>query len=389
MRRFRSLGAVMGRELQRLVSRPLYVFCMVVAPLACMMFFTTLMGEGLPTDMPVGVVDEDQTATTREILRNMDAFNQVELTDNYASVSEARKAMQRGHIYAFYYIPKGTTENILAGRRPTVSFYTNNSLLIAGSLAYRDLRTMSVLANASVSLKTLTAKGVDGNTVMALLQPIVIDTHALSNPWLNYSVYLNNTILPGILMLLILMITAFSLGTEIKEGTVKSWLAVANHRMATALFGKLLPHTVIFFIVGAAIDAYLYGVLQFPCHTGAGTVLLATLLLVLASQGLGVFFFAMLPTLRLSLSACSLWGVLSFSISGFSFPVMAMHPALQMLSNLFPLRHYFLIYVNGTLNGNPMAYAWKSYAFLLFFVMLPLLLVQRLRKVMLEFDYIA
>ena len=42
------------------------------------------------------------------------------------------------------------------------------------------------------------------------------------------------------------------------------------------------------------------------------------------------------------------------SISGFSFPVMAMHPALQVLSNLFPLRHYFLIYVSQTLNGYPM-----------------------------------
>ena len=79
-----------------------------------------------------------------------------------------------------------------------MSFYTNNSLLIAGSLIYRDLRTMSVLANASVGLQTLQAKGMDERTAMAFLQPIVIDTHALSNPWLNYSVYLNNTILPGI-----------------------------------------------------------------------------------------------------------------------------------------------------------------------------------------------
>ena len=117
------------------------------------------MYEGLPKDMPVGVVDEDNTSTTREILRNMDAFSQVHLTEDYASVSEARRAMQQGKIYAFYYIPEGTTEKILSSRQPTVSFYTNNSLLIAGSLIYRDLRTMSVLANASVGLQTLQAKG--------------------------------------------------------------------------------------------------------------------------------------------------------------------------------------------------------------------------------------
>ena len=81
---------------------------------------------------------------------------------------------------------------------------------------------MSVLANASVGLQTLQAKGMDERTAMAFLQPIVIDTHALSNPWLNYSVYLNNTILPGILMMMIFMVTVFAIGSEIKEVRGKS-----------------------------------------------------------------------------------------------------------------------------------------------------------------------
>lgn len=383
-----GIAGIMVRELRRLVSRPLYLCCMVAAPLLCCLFFTTLMYEGLPKDMPVGVVDEDNTSTTREILRNMDAFSQVHLTEDYASVSEARRAMQQGKIYAFYYIPEGTTEKILSIRQPTVSFYTNNSLLIAGSLIYRDLRTMSVLANASVGLQTLQAKGMDERTAMAFLQPIVIDTHALSNPWLNYSVYLNNTILPGILMIMIFMVTVFAIGSEIKEGTGKEWLAMADNRMWNALVGKLLPHTVIFFSVAAAYDAYLYGILGFPCHSGIGPLLCAAFLMVLASQAFGVFLISVLPTLRLALSASSLWGVVSFSISGFSFPVMAMHPALQVLSNLFPLRHYFLIYVSQTLNGYPMVYAWKPYLALLLFVLLPLLLLKRLRTVMLNYDYI-
>ena len=388
MRFLQNIIRIASRELRRLVSRPLYLFCMVVAPAACLLFFTTLMYEGLPSDMPVGVVDEDNTATTREILRNMDAFSQVRLTERYASVSEARRAMQEGKIYAFYYIPEGTTDEVMASRQPVMSFYTNNSLLIAGSLIYRDLRTMSVLANASVGLKTLQAKGVDEHRAMAFLQPVVVDTHALSNPWLNYSVYLNNTILPGILMILIFMMTVFAIGVEIKDGTGKAWLAMADNSMWKALVGKLLPHAAVFFLTVVAHYTYLYGVLHFPCHCGIGPLLLQAAMTVLASQGLGVFFIAVIPTLRLALSACSLWGVVSFSISGFSFPVMAMHPALQMLSNLFPLRHYFLIYVGQTLDGNPLSYVWKSYMALLLFALLPWLVLGRLRKVMLNFDYI-
>ena len=383
-----GIFGIMVREFHRLLSRPLYLFCMVVAPLTCCLFFTTLMDNGLPQNMPVGVVDDDNTSTTREVLRNMDAFSQVELTASYESVSSARRAMQQGRIYAFYYIPKGTTDELLAGRRPKVFFYTNNSLLIAGSLIYRDLRTMSVLANASVGLETLRAKGVTDPMAMTFLQPIVIDTHPLSNPWLNYSVYLNNTILPGILMILIFMITVYSIGSELKEGTGRAWLAMADNDMLVAAAGKLLPHTAIFFVVASLYDLYLYGVLSFPCHSGILPLLLASLLMVLASQAFGVLFITVLPTLRLALSACSLWGVVSFSISGFSFPVMAMHPSLQLLSNLFPLRHYFLIYINQTLNGYPMVYAWKSYVMLLCFVLLPLLLLKRLRTVMLNYDYI-
>ena len=330
------------REFKEMGSRPLYLFCMIIAPLFCYVFFTTLMGNGLPTDMPVGMVDLDNTSTTRNIIRNLDSFQQTKIVAYYPSVTEAREAMQRGEIYAFYYIPERTTEEAISSKQPTVSFYTNNSYLIAGSLLYNDLRTMSELAGGAIGRANLYAKGATEDQAMAFLQPIVIDTHALNNPWLNYSVYLCNTILPGILMLLIFMVTIYSIGSEIKNNTAKIWMRIANNNINIALTGKLLPQTVLFFIMAAFYNVYLYGYLHFPCNSGILPMLLAALLMVVASQAFGIFLFGLLPSLRLALSAASLWGVVSFSISGFSFPVMAMNPALQALSNLFPLRHYFL-----------------------------------------------
>lgn len=376
------------REVKRLCARPLYFFCMVVAPLFCYIFFTTLMDSGLPTNLPVGVVDMDNTSTTRNIVRNLDAFQQTDITARYKDVTEARQAMQRGDIYAFYYIPEGTTEQTIAGRQPRVSFYTNASYLIAGSLLYKDLLTMTELANASVGQQTLYAKGATEQQALGFLQPILIDTHPLNNPWLNYSVYLCNTLLPGVLMLLIFMVTVYSIGSEVKEGTAREWLATANDNLSMALAGKLLPQTLVFFIMAAGYNVYLYGILHFPCNSGIFPMLLASLLLVLASQSFGIFLYGILPTLRFALSAASLWGVISFSISGFSFPVMAMHPTLQALSNLFPLRHYFLIYVNQALNGYPMSYAWESYLALLVFVLLPLFILRRLNNAIRYYRYI-
>lgn len=96
----------------------------------------------------------------------------------------------------------------------------------------------------------------------------------------------------------------------------------------------------------------------------------------------------LLPQLRLGLSFASLWGVISFSICGFSFPVMAMHPSLQALSYLFPLRHYFLIYVDQALNGRPMHYSALSYLALLAFMLLPFLVVKRLHHALLYDKYV-
>lgn len=383
-----ALWNVMKRECQRLVSRPLYLFSMVVAPLFCYVFFTTLMGSGLPTDMPVGIVDQDQTSTTRQLSRTLDAFQQSKIVARYPTFNEAREAMQRREIYGFYYIPEGTTAQAQAQRRPTVSFYTNNTLLIAGSLLFKDMKTMSELASGAVVQATLLAKGATEEQAMAFLQPIVIDTHPLQNPWLNYSVYLNNTFAPGVLMLLIFMVTVFSIGVEIKERTARQWLRMGHNSIWISLAGKQLPHTAVFFLMGILYNVYLYGFLHFPCHSGIGPMLLATLCLVLASQGMGILMIGVLPTLRLGLSFASLWGVLSFSMCGLSFPLMGMHPTLQALANLFPLRHYFLIYVDQALNGYPMIYSWANYVALLLFMLLPFLVAPRLKGALIYYKYV-
>lgn len=333
-------------------------------------------------------MDLDNTSTTRNIIRNLDAFQQTKIIAQYSSVSEAREAMQRGEIYSFYYIPEGTTEEALASRQPKVSFYVNYSYLIAGSLLYRDQRTMSELAAGAIGRANLYARGATEDQAMGFLQPIVIDTHALNNPWLNYSVYLCNTLFPGILMLLIFLTTCYSIGTEIKENTAKDLLSMADGSIVTALVGKLLPQTVVFFIMATFHNVYLYGFMHFPCNSGIFPMILAGLLLVLASQAFGVFLFGLFGSMRLSMSAASLWGVISFSISGFTFPVMAMHPTLQALSNLFPLRHYFLLYVNQALNGYPIVYAWHSVVALLLFMLLPFFVLKKLRTAMTSYVYL-
>lgn len=376
------------REIRIMVSRPIYGFAMVLAPLFCFYFLTSLMGSGLPTELPLGLVDNDGTSTTRSLARNLDAFQQTSIVQQYANVSEARSALQRGEIYGFYYIPKETTRKAQRQEIPTVSFYSNYSYLVAASLLYRDMRMVSELAGGAATRSVLYAKGATEGQAMAYLQPIVIDTHPIGNPWLNYAVYLCNILLPGILSLFIFMVTVYSIGTEIKRGTARQWLSLARGNILRALVGKLLPQWIVFLLMSALLAVYLYGYLHFPCLCGIPTMLFVLLLFVTASQGLGVLMITFLPTLRLGLSFASLWGVVSFSISGMSFPIMSMHPVLQGACLLFPLRHYFLLYVNCALHGYPLFNAMPYVIGLCCFSLLPLLLSGRLRFVLLTHKYV-
>ena len=134
--------------------------------------------------------------------------------------------------------------------------------------------------------------------------------------------------------------------------------------------------------------AGLYGFNSFPLNSGWFPMLLAMFLLIISSQAVGVFMIGVLPTPRLGLSFASLFGMISFSIVGFSFPVQGMDPTLQALARLFPLRHYFLIYVDQALNGRALFYTLGEYAWLLGFLILPFLIGRNLKRALLDFKYL-
>ena len=384
---FRQIGKIARRETRLLTSNHIYLFCMIVFPLFLIFFFTSLLSQGLPTDMPAAVVDMDNTATTRKLIRMMDSYQSTKIVAQYSTINEARQAMQRGEIYAFFYFPRGTTEDLLAARQPKVSFYYNNSYLLAGSLLYKDMRVAATRGSAAVGLTKMQAQGYTEDQIMAFLQPIVIDTHPTVNPYLNYNFYLSTTIIPGCLMLFIFLITAYSIGTELKFDRSEEWLAQAGNNIGIALIGKLLPQFLVHITIVLTYLIYTFQILQFPHEGSFWAMIPYGILLVMVSQAFGVFAFGLMPSLRMSMSICALWAMLSFTISGFAFPVDAMAPQLQALSWFVPLRSFFMIYQIQLFNGYPAAYAWIYYVVLMLFLLLPLLVLPNLKKAMLNFVY--
>ena len=388
MKTLRQIYNIMLRELSILRKNYIFAFCMVVFPLGVMVFFTSLMDDGLPTEMPMGIVDADNTTTTRALIRRLDAFQMTRIEHSYATVAEARKAIQNNEIYGFLYFPKGTTEKLLAARQPKISYYYSYTTLAAGALMMRDLKTISTLGSAAVGQATMRAKGFTEDQIQTFLQPIRIDLHQISNPQTNYNVYLSTMLIPGLMMLFMFLITAYSIGTELKFNTSKEWMQAANNNILVALTGKLLPQTLIFLLITFFYEFYVFGILRWPHPGGVGMIVLLGVLHVLAAQGFGVFAFGLMPSLRMSMSICSLWAVLSFSMAGSAFPIIGMDGPLQAASWLFPLRHYYMLYQICVFNGYPLLEAWFHFAALVGFALLPWLVLKKIKNAMLNYVYI-
>lgn len=377
------------REIRNFLQHPIYIVCMVLLPLFVTVFFTTLMDDGQPVNMPIGVVDLDNTSTTRKLTRMVDALQSTEVVGHYPSVDEARAAIQRNEIYGFVLFPRNLTSKMISGRQPRMSFYYTNTSLTAGALVYKEMKTMCSLASAGVGQAMMRAKGFTSEQMRAFLMPVSIDLHTIGNPWVSYNIFLCSMLLPGMMLLFIFLITVYALGTELKFGTSKEWLATAGNNIVIALIGKMLPYTVIFFSVFSAIMFYIFGILDFPAPGGYGRILLISALSVLSAQGFAVFVFGVMPSLRLAMSVCSLWAVLSFSMVGSAFPVFAMDAPLQSLAWLFPLRHYYMIYQLCIFNTYPLSDVSMHIGIMIIFTLLPLLTIKRIRKAMTTYEYQA
>ena len=376
------------RELVIMWRHPIYGFCTIVFPVLVMAFFTTLMNEGEPVEMPVGVVDQDNTHVSRAMIRQLDAFQTTHVVGHYANMNDAREAIQQNKIYAFLLIPKGTTDELLNSEQPKISFYYSNVTLVAGSLLFRDLKTVSTLGSAAVGSAKLSALGKTSKEIRTFLQPINIDLHMVGNPWANYNIYLSTAMVPGVLMVFVFLLAPYSIGTELKFHRSKQWMRMAGNNIHVAIAGKILPQTLLFTLMMWCFEFYIFYGLGFPHPGGVVPIMLLGFLSVAACQCFGIFAFGLMPSLRMAMSICSLWSVISFSACGATFPVFAMDSMIQSLAQLFPLRHYYMIYQMCIFNGYPLSYAWFHFMALAIFICLPIFTINNIKKAMLVYVYI-
>lgn len=376
----------MRREFGIIRRKPVFLLGSVGVMAVCCLFYLTFFKAGLPENLPIGVLDLDNSSLSRNFCRQLDA-TQMGKVIKYEDFTTARDAMQTGEITSLCVIPQGMNEEVNANRRPVFTYYVNTLYLIGGALSYKNILTMVTLTGGAVQREVLRAKGYSEDAIMGLIQPIVVDEHKIGNATTNYGVYLNNIILPGLLALSIVFVLIYALGSELRYGTSKELMETADGSMAAALIGKLLPYTLIYLVLGLGLDLLLFGVCRYPLNGSILNMMLAMVVFILANEAVAVTLVGLLPTLRYSLSIAALFAILGFSFSGFTFPVEAMPVAFQGVSCLFPLRFYYLLYVQEAMFGVGFAGWWQYIVYMLLFLVGPFCVCGRLKRAWLNQNY--
>lgn len=379
MTNWQRIIAVARRELRIIRQRPIYLLGSVGVIAFCTIFFLTFLRDGLPSDIPIGLVDYDYSSTSRNFSQQLDA-TQLGKVIHYDSFAAAREDMNRGKISAVCVIPEGMNDDIQSNRQPKMTFYVNGLYFVSGALAWKDLLTMVNLTNGAVQREALRARGYNDSQIMGLIQPVNVDLHQIGNVTTNYGYYLTSVLLPGVLEMIVIIVLIYSLGAELKFGTSRHLLQTSGNSVVTALAGKLLVWTLTFSAIGLILILLLYDWMHFPIAGSIWNMFLGIVLLVLASEAIAIFIIEMLPVPRLALSIGALYSVLGFSLSGFTLPVEAMPPYIQGLAAAFPLRHYYEFYTQEVFFGAGFAGWWKQVIYLLIFILVPLFGLTRLKK---------
>lgn len=319
--------------------------------LPLVLFFTLwwVFSAGSARDLPIGVVDFEQSALSRGLIRTYDASPTIAVTDKYTSVAQGREAMQSGDIYALVVVPNGLKKNVTQGHSPTVTTFYNSQFILIGKLVNSAMQQAQGTYNAQIAAFKNMSKG-DVLPQQALAQAVPIRTQitALFNSNSHYGQFLVSATVPALWQIFIVATTVLSFAVEQRRNGVAAWL---GDNPTQSVLVKLLPYTVIFFAHGMFFLWMMYGVIEWPMHGSWGILLAGQILMVIACQSIGALFFMVTQDAARSMSATAAFTAPAFAFMGITFPTSDMPTLALIWRNLLPVSHYIDIQIKQVNNG--------------------------------------
>lgn len=272
---------------------------------------------------------------------------------------EGERLVKEMKAYGLVIIPNNFGSDIKQGKQTKVINQYNSNLLLGSGLENKAFRKVVGTFSAGINIQKQLAKGTNINQAKANYQPITSNNHVLSNPYTNYSYYLNSGFLTLFLQIFVILTTIYCFGSDLKYSKGEKLYAIGKGNLPVIILAKILPYTLWFFFIGMVIYFSMFVLQDFPLFGNKLVALLSLFLLIISTQAFSLFFIAISKSFREALTFGSGFAAVSLSFSGITFPIFGMPKILQWLSQIFPFTHFFELFVDQTQRGIPVYYSVK------------------------------
>ena len=330
------IAQVIRKEFLELRRDPRLFGIVIIAPIIQL----TMLGYAATTDVrdvPMVVVDQDRTSDSRALVSRFEASDNFVVVDSLTSIAQVDRYLDSGRAWMALAIPPDYGERVRAGQPTALQVVadgtdansTNVALGYAGSLVASYGRELAAAVHGTAATPLVTAE---------------------VRVWFNPELESRYFMIPGILALLLLVITtnlsSMAIVREREVGTLEQ-LNVTPIARWELIAGKLLPYGLIGMIDVLLVVAV--AVLWFEVPLRGSFLLLMAMCLVylLTTLGLGLFVSTVSATQQQAMMTASFFFLIPMVfLSGFVFPIENMPAWIQPVTYLIPLR-YFLVILRG------------------------------------------
>lgn len=325
---WRCLSRSFNHEARAAARSPIIHWLSWLFPMLLFVLISSVFSSGTMLDLPVSVVDNDHSPTSRQLIRNLNAGSHAKIEATEGGLPEALHRLSSANDYAMLYIPTKFEQDILAGKQPSVVLYYNALFYGAGLYSTQDFTAMMSEMNAQYRSVILTELNKNAPT----LANVSLSYDSLFNASGSYIYYQQFAATIHLLQLFVVTCTIFVLDRRNQQ-------LVRSRPFGLALVGKLAPYTIsysVLLMVQLAILVYVFGA---SVRGNPAFMLMIGFCYVMAAQSIGILLYTFTKS---TLGAFTLIGILvgvAMTYSGMAVPELSMPLVAQIIANIEPLTH--------------------------------------------------
>lgn len=372
------------QEARTTSDTPLLWLTSIVVPVFWCLAVVAVFATGLMRNIPVGLVDYDNSAESRDLIRSLDAVASVDFV-NYENPQAATADLATGNIYALFVIGHSWSEKTSGSRSDSaLELFLNKSYYAIATTVETDLKL--ALSQIQIGQMLEAASVVGGGFAGNKERLAVLDADILiaGNPALNFKAYLLTTILPGVLALGAILTCVGSLTREWRLKTVHQVVETYSH-LTGFLLGRMSFWLVLYSLMGLAYLAWFTGWEGWGVQGNLAAWALGIVLFFASMPALAMLYTSLSPSWIIAMSVAIGTTAPIFPFTGFSFPLDSMDAAAQLLAQFLPLTWYLRLHSSQWVLGSELSHTIYLLSMLSLFVIIPAavgltLMPRRMRK---------